>query len=420
MFKFLQKDEKEYKMILGSLLIGNKKITTTTLKTFLWLPNNDAKTPHLYIYIDEQSLWEGLKSKLDTSRKINFEASICSLNGHEHEKILIKDIHIEYLSAGTVTGNWFKSVIKIDFFKHLIEYLTDYTTFNEKELKFFITNSRFLRSDYIVEEDYNGERVLKNKKDIVIPNLEHLKLEKIVVDTSLKQNIIEIISLEPCNSYLQYFKSKLPIIDYVLAITSFAERRFVYSFQMCGCINNRWDCYYQGDKIYHSSIENFRELISISDFKEFLENSLKLKLNHIKNILPFFARFNYINRTRNTLENKITGMVFLLERYIRYKGKNPNHKITFIRESNVESDDIIDIKTIKNVRNCIAHGHDDLPSDDLALVNENLEILMERILLNELKWDFTRSAVSKEYLKLNYRYYLNKDLKAIKRINKCT
>ena len=417
MFKFLEKNENEYEKFNGFLLKGNKRITEKPLKTFLWLPTKTSDKAHLYLYIDNRDVFKQIKCYIRDNR-LNFEGDKSDLGGNVQEKIYIKELYIENYHATSIAKDWFMCIIKINFFKHLVNLCCIDDEKQSNELIFYITDSIFLKSHYFTTEKYNGEVKIENKEDIVLDNLKHLGINKIQIDTSLKYNSVKIDFLHPCRSFLQYFKINFPILEYFLAITSFAERRNIYSFKMYGEINNKRLEYYQGNKTFRTTQRNDYELIDKGKIKDFLENSLKKEFDEIKKISKFFIRFNIINRADNTVENKITGMIYLLEKYIRYKRRDPDCKMKFLKENEIYIDDLINIKIIKNVKNCIAHGYDDLPPRDLLLILENLEILMERLLLNELNWNFSNSRVSVPYLKLNYKYYEKKELLA-KNKRKC-
>lgn len=396
---FLKKDESEYTTLLGSLLVNKKAINKKPLKTYLWLPKGESEKAHMYFYLDDYYLYEGLTHL--NKQNIN---NLCFKAQGVKENFLMTNIYLGKMNISTKAKDWAMGYAEITYFKHLI-IINEFPVEPNNELTFNFSKSTYLHSFYMEFNDYNGEKRLDGKEDLVFENLNHLNINKITVDTSPSQNLLKIDFLTPCKHFLEFYKSRLPIVNYIFSVMTFIEHRKVDFFKTYGLINNTPIEYYIGNRKYKEEEPSAYEMIDFREFDDFFKAVLSKNLDEIKFLNKIIIRFNVINNRTNTLENKITGLVYLLERIIRMKGGNPDHKQKFLREEKILCIDLMEIKTIKNVRNCISHGHDELPSSDLLLVYRNIEILMQRIILKELNWNFQKSTTSPYHLKQYHTFY---------------
>lgn len=396
---FLKKEESEYRTFLGHLLVNKKVLNKLPIKTYLWLPKGQTEKAHMYFFLDNYNDYLAL-TNLNKQRFNN----LCFEAYDSRGKYIMTNIILGSMSISTKAKNWEIGYAEISYFKHLIQ-IHEMTIKTTNEFRFNFSKSKYLHSFYMEFNDYNGEKRLENKKDLIYENLNHLNINQITIDTSPSQNLLKIDFLTPCKHFLEFYKSRLPIVNYIFSVMTFIEHRKVDFYKTYGVINSTPIDYYIGNKTYKEEEPSAYEMIDFRDFDSFFNIILSKNLNEMKFLNKIITRFNVINYRNNTLENKITGLVYLLERIIRIKGCNPDHKQKFLREEKIYCDDLMDIKIIKNVRNCISHGHDELPSSDLFLVYRNIEALMQRIILKELNWDFNKTTLSPYYLKEYHSFY---------------
>lgn len=396
---FLKKEESEYTTILGYLLVNKKPINKVPLKTYLWLPKENAEKAHMFFYLDDYNIYDAL-SKLN---RININ-NLCFQAQGVKESFLMTNVYLGNMNISIKAKDWAIGHAEISYFKHLLT-IHEFPVEHKNEFIFNFSKSRYLHSFYMEFNDYNGEKRLDGKEDLVYENLNHLNINKITVDTSPSQNLLKIDFLTPCKHFLEFYKSRLPIVNYIFSVMTFIEHRRVDFYKTYGFINNTPIDYYMGNRTYKEEKPSAYEMIDFREFNDFFKIILSKNLDEMKFLNKIITRFNVINHRSNTIENKITGLVYLLERIIRMKGGNPDHKQKFLREEKIFCDDLMEIKIIKNVRNCISHGHDELPSSDLLLVYRNIEALIQRIILKELNWNFQKTTLSPYYLKQYQRFY---------------
>ncbi|MGB7401237.1 MAG: hypothetical protein WA916_01565 [Arcobacter sp.] len=395
---FLKKEESEYTTLLGNLLLNKKIINKKPFKTYLWLPKGKAEKVHMYFYLDNYEEYKDLS--ILNKRNIN---NLCFEAYESKHKFIMTNILMGTMTISPKAGDWAIGYAEISFYKHLLN-IYEFTVNSTNEFIFNFSKSNYLKSSYFEFNNYNGEKSLKSKDDLKFDNLSHLNINKITVDTSPTQNQFKIDFLTPCKHFLQFYKSRLPIVNYIFSVMTFIEHRKVDFYKTYGVINNIPINYYIGNRMYKEEYSAY-EMIDFREFDNFFKVILSKDLEEMKFLNKIITRFNVINNRNNTLENKITGLVYLLERIIRMKGANPDHKQKFLKEENIFCDDLMDIKTIKNVRNCISHGHEELPPTDLLLVYRNVEVLMQRIIIKELNWNFENSILSPSYLKEYNPFY---------------
>lgn len=416
MFNFLDKDFNEYHKFNSELFSGKNKLSTKPLKTLLWLPSNTLERPQVFLYFENSKEHFALIRTLqDIETRIDLKGTMDLLGGSPMHQINIKNLQGFSSSGKTLADNWFSGYVKFSFSKH-VQYKLLSQKSDSKTFSFYISKSDLFTSRVSTMKNFNGELTIHGKGDIALDGLEHLGVSLLTTDGYIgakENNILKLEFKDASNSYLEFYKNKLPVLEYILAVSSFAERKRLYWFKANVIINTDVIDYYRGDKLYET--DQTQPLIERSDFTNYLKTCLAKNLDEIKQVKPFFVAFSNIRKS--SIEGSITGMLYLLERYIRYKGDNPDNKQEFLTKNNIYTADLINIIHLKNVRNCIAHGHD-IPINDLIIALDHLEIMLERVLLKELDWDFQTSNVSAVYLNHNDTNYKIKVLPSQKKL-KC-
>ena len=374
MFNFLDKPFDEYHKFHSDLFSGRNKITSTPLKTLLWLPSNTLEHPQVFLYFENKNeFFVLIKTLQNIDTQIDLHGTIDFLRGGPMYQVTIKNLQGFSSNGVPLANNWFSGYVKFSFVKH-IEYKLLLKASEHKAFSFYISKSALLTSRVATMKNFNGEFTIDGKGDILLEGLEHLGVSQLTTDGHIgtkENNILKLEFKHASQSYLDFYKNKLPIFEYILAISSFAERKRLYWFKANIVINEELIDYYRGDKRYET--DQSQPLIERSDFQIYLAKCLTKDLDEIKQVTRFLIGFSNIRKS--TIEGAITGMLYLLERYIRYKGGNPDKKQDFLAEQKVYVDDLISIVNLKNVRNCIAHGHD-VPINDLMIVLNHLEIMI--------------------------------------------
>lgn len=200
-----------------------------------------------------------------------------------------------------------------------------------------------------------------------------------------ESNILEIIPNKEVTSLISFYKNIKPITDLVLLLASFAERRRLNWYKCEGAIGlNHIENYNTRRSFYRDKETTL--LICRFEFENFLKNSLKnIKFENIKYITrllqSYFSGFEYSANTKIILWNSI------LEKILKnnFQKKNDPFKEELIKEMRVHISDLLPIKELIDIRNDIAHG-DDVKSDRLFKLLKDWQILIDRIILQELKW----------------------------------
>lgn len=287
-----------------------------------------------------------------------------------------------------VAKDWYESFVKYHFPKYAIKN-TALDNKQESKFNFFCSNSELLTSKVFLTKHYTGEveRDVASKISIT-DEVSHLGIKSISTDKYVgvkESNILEIIPNREINSLLSFYKNVRPIADLVLLLTSFAERRRLHWYKCEGTIElNLIENYNTRRNFYHD--ERTTLLISRFEFENFLKSSLKnIELKNVKYITrllqSYFSGFEYSANAKIILWNSI------LEKILKdkFQKKNDNFKEDLIKEMRIYISDLSPMKDLTDIRNDIAHG-DDIKSDRLFTLLRDWEILIERVLLQELKW----------------------------------
>lgn len=111
-----------------------------------------------------------------------------------------------------------------------------------------------------------------------------------------------------------------------------------------------------------------------------------IQLKDIKYITQLIQ--SYLSGYEFTVNAKIILWNSILEKILKknFQKKNDNEKENLIKEMGVFIFDLSPIKDLIDIRNYLAHG-DDIKSDRLFKLMKDWEILIERVILKELKWN---------------------------------
>lgn len=313
---------------------------------------------------------------------------LTTVGGKTYESCIIKKAYFSKSNSMQVAKDWHESFVKYHFPKYAIKN-TVLDNKQESKFNFFCSESELLTSKVFLTKHYTGEVERDITSEISITDeVSHLGIKSISTDKYVgekESNILEIIPKKEINSLLSFYKNVKPIADLVLLLTSFAERRRLHWYKCDGTIKlNHIENYNTRNSFYHD--KRIARLISSFEFENFLKNSLKnIEFKNVKYITrllqSYFSGFEYSANAKIILWNSI------LEQILKdkFQKKNDNFKEDLIREMKIYISDLSPMKDLTDVRNDIAHG-DYVKSDRLFTLLRDWEILIERVLLQELKW----------------------------------
>ena len=314
--------------------------------------------------------------------------AVTTIGGKTYKSCIIKKAYFSKSNSSYIAENWYEFFAKYHFPKYAIK-KTILDNKQESKFTFFCSASNLLTSKVILTEHYTGEveRDVASKISIT-DEVSHLGIKSITTDKYIgekESNILEVAPNKEIKSLISFYKSVKPIADLVLLLTSFAERRRLHWYKCEGSIElNHIENYNTRRSFYHD--EETTLLICRFEFENFLKNSLKnIEFKDIKYITrllqSYFSGFEYSANAKIILWNSI------LEKILRnkFQKKNDDFKEDLIKEMRVYISDLLPIKDLIDIRNDIAHG-DDVKSDRLFRLLKDWQILIDRVLLQELKW----------------------------------
>lgn len=288
----------------------------------------------------------------------------------------------------TIAKNWHESFIKYHFPKYTIR-KTVLDNKQESRFNFFFSKSDLLTSNVFLTKHYTGEL----KRDVVskiyiLEEVSHLGIKSITTDNYIGEkeaNILEIVPNNEIKSLISFYKNIKPIADLVLLLTSFAERRRLNWYKCEGAIKlNHIENYNTRRNFYHDKETTL--LICRFEFENFLKTTLKnIELKNIiyvtRLLQSYFSGFEYSANAKIILWNSI------LEKILKnnFQKKKDDLKEELIKKMRVYVSDLLPIQELIDIRNDIAHG-DDVKSDRLFRLLKDWQILIDRVLLQELKW----------------------------------
>lgn len=317
---------------------------------------------------------------------------LTTVGGKTYESCIIKKAYFSKSNSMPVAKDWYESFVKYHFTKYAIK---NTTLENKQEIKFnfFCSNSELLTSKVFLTKHYTGEVERDVASKIYIKDeVSHLGIKSISTDKYVgekESNILEIIPNKEINSLLSFYKNVKPIADLVLLLTSFAERRRLHWYKCEGTIGlNHIENYNTRRNFYHDRRTTL--LISMSEFENFLKSSLKnIELDNMKYITrllqSYFSGFEYSANAKIILWNSILEKILKNNFPDEFNKKKKPKKEDLLMKMHINFQDLTTIQNLINIRNDIAHG-DDINSDRLFTLLRDWEILIERVLLQELKW----------------------------------
>lgn len=309
---------------------------------------------------------------------------------------MIKKAYFSESNSISITENWYESFIKYHFPKYAIK-KTILDNEQDSKFNFFFSNSKLLTSRVILTEDYTGEVTREMVSKISITDeVSHFGIKSINTDKYIRDkesNILEIIPKKKIKSLISFYKNIKPIADLILLLTSFAERRRLHWYKCDASIGlNHIENHNTRINYYHDDETTL--LVCRFEYENFLKHTLKnIKLENIKYITrllqSYFSGFEYSANAKIILWNS------LLEKILKnnFNKKKDKLKEELIKSMRVYVSDLCPIQELIDIRNDIAHG-DDVKSDKLFELLEDWQTLIDRVLLQELKWyDLSKTDV---------------------------
>jgi len=278
------------------------------------------------------------------------------------KNLQIKNSHFDLSGTG-------KGYMLLNFPRFAFKYNLN-TSVECNKITFRISDSELLRTRH-------------PEQNLKITNLEHLGIKSIKTDKSVQNNLIHVEFVESVNSYYSFTKNVKPIIELIVYLTSFAERRrLIWSSFICDNNIEHYNCrrvYYQDKKVFR--------LVSEYVFDKFLSKALKKiqfeDIGYYLSILNLVvSAVKYPTNVKIILLN--TALETILKKRFSEKGDKVKEK--FINELSIVTFDIENIKDMIDIRNDITHG-DYVSSRKQFKFSDSWQILLERIVLNELGWN---------------------------------
>lgn len=392
----------EYSKYEAEIFLGTKPLKKTKIKCLLWLPKNTMGEPHFYLFLENFEEYTHFEKLIDKRlRIIDLKINDILMDGTIHQKYVIKKAYFSSSKARLISKDWHEAFIKYHFPKFVLTTLE-----SEKEndkFRFFISESKLLTTILSTQKHYTGEI----KRDIISKILiekevAHLGIKSIETDRYIEQqkaNILEITPNFPINSMLTFYKRVKPIVDFILLLTSFAERRRLNWNKCDGFVGDNYTEIYNTRTTFYQDKETTL-LISRFEFENFLKASLQnIKFEDIgymtKLLRSYLSGIDYSANAKIVLWNSLLELV--LKR--KFGKKRDEFKADLLREMHIYTSDLMSIKDLIDIRNDVAHG-DDIKPEKLFSLMEDWEILIERVLLAELQWsDLSKTDVGIDGIK---------------------
>ncbi len=332
---------------------------------------------------------------MDTSF-INIKINETYLSGEPRQCHTIKKARFLSSNHTHIAENWDEAFIKYHFPKHVLIHSNIET--NQKDVfRFSISNSDSLTAKIFSTKDYTGEI----KRDVVsrisiVEEVAHLGLSSILTDKYIgdnESNILEIYPAQPITSLRGFYKRIKPIAELILLLSSFAERRRLNWYKCVVESKHSFVQNYNTRTTFHKDKEGI-PLIDPFSFEDFLKRSLH-------NIQPeqilYITRLlqSYQSGTDYSINAKIILWNAILEKILKknFQIKKDSEKENLLKKMHVPIFDLPPMKDLIDIRNDIAHG-DDEAGEKLWKLFYAWEILIQRVLLQELQWhDLSKTNV---------------------------
>ncbi len=327
----------------------------------------------------------------NTLRIINIKIDISTLGGDKElcQTHLLKNAYFSSANAIIISENWFEAYIKYNSPKYALT-INSVEGNSESKLRFFISESELLSSNISLTKHYTGEVQRQvNSKILIDEKILHLGVKSICTDQYIgdkEANILEIIPQNPINSVVTFYKRLKPIVDLVLVLSSFAERRRL-NWHKCNIpVGSNYL------EIYNTRVTFFQDkrgirLISKFAFEDFLRHCLqKIEFHEIQYIANLLK--SYLLAIDYSVNAKIVLWNSILEKILKknFGKKQDKLKEKLIHRMSIYTSDLPAIQDLIDIRNAIAHG-DDEDFDKVFNLAKKWQILIERVLLRELKWN---------------------------------
>jgi hypothetical protein len=370
----LEIDINQYKVLDANIYLRHREIKSFKTKALFYLPTKAIKQPHIYLLIENYKIIDSIV-KVYNSKLEKFQLDVVS------DTLDSRIIKMKKLMLGRTEYSFNDSNnIKGYMLLHLPKYVS-YCGLNVpiscNKMTFRISENELLRKRSYLH-------------DLEIKDIKNLGINSILTHTSEQNNLLQIEFIEKIDSYYSFKRNVRPIIEIVLYITSFAERRrLIWSSFICQDNIEHYNC----RRVFHHDKKVYR-LVSEDIFDEFLSNALlKIKFEDIGYYLSLLNLV--VTAIKSPTNVKIILLNTALETVLkkRFSKKGDKIKEGLIRKLNIVTSDIENIKDMIDIRNDITHG-DHVSSRKQFKFANSWQILLERIVLNELGWnDLTKTDV---------------------------
>ena len=255
--------------------------------------------------------------------------------------------------------------------------------------QFFISHTALLSSKVIAIKHYTGEIIRDKIKNISITEeVNHLGFQVVETEKYIDAHNTHLLKMTPnfpVNSMLTFYKRIKPLCEFILTLTSFAERRRLSWYK---CQSNIGCDFYE---IYHSRTKFYDDkpttlLIGRFSFEDFLKSTLRNITNDNMLYITHLIKA-YLSGMDFSMHSKIVLWDSLLEKVLkkRFNKKKKDLKKELLQKIPIVISDLSPIEDLIDTRNAIAHG------DIHVVLNmqhfSDWQILIERVLLSELQWN---------------------------------
>lgn len=393
MDKNLEKPFEQYIRCWAEIFFGTKLVITKKIKCFLWVPQLTMEEPHFYLLIenDKESYYYNNQLSKNIFKVIDLKVSINDLNGQPINNYLIKSAIFSQGSMTSVAENWHEAFFKYHSPRYVVNKLAINGYEQDNKFNFFISESKFLSSDVLVEKHYTGEIHKENIFDIsLLQEVSHLGIKSVISNKYIGEKESNILQIIPCcsiNSLLGFYKTIKPVVDLILALTSFAERRRLNWYKCEGVVGVNFIENYNTRVLFYQDRSQESLLIGIIEFENFLRTTLSnIGSQDVKYVTKLLRA--YLSGRDYTANAQIILWNSILEKILkkRFDKKADALKSDLIEKMSVNISDLSPIRVLTDIRNKIAHG-DEQDSVELLMLTHEWRILIERVLLSVLNWN---------------------------------
>lgn len=398
----LLKPFEQYKRCEAELFSNKTKLSLGKYKCFLWLPDKVFEEPHFYILVDDATEYHRF-NKSSSKQIVDIKITMTTMGGKEIiESYFIKEAHISSSNGTYIAPNWFEGFVKYHFPKYAIRQFPT-TTNQASKFRFYISDSDLLKASVFIEHHWTGEIRRDPVHSICIKEeVAHLGIKSIHTDSYIgnqESNLLEIEPLVPVQLFIHFYKTIKHVSQLILLISSFAERKRLSWYKCDGQIGSNYNDIYNTRVFYYDDPKTAL-LISRFEFENYLKTVL---VNITRDNMRFVSNLlrSYLSGIDYSVNAKIILWNSILEKILKkhFGKKKDDLKSQLLQEFGVYTADLHSIQELINIRNDVAHG-DDYKSDILFRLYEDWQILIERVILRELKWyDLSKTDVGIDGIK---------------------